>query len=168
MSSRVRAAVGSAAFLIVAPGVVIGLLPWVITGWQQGAATPMAMVAVGAVLTAAGCAVLLQAFGQFVFEGVGTPAPPAPTRQLVTRGLYRYVRNPMYLAVLTAICGQVLILDRPILLLYALVVAVAFVAFVRFYEQPALAHRYGAQYREYCQQVPAWLPGWPGRRSHAP
>jgi protein-S-isoprenylcysteine O-methyltransferase Ste14 len=163
VNSRIRAAAGSAVFLIVAPGVVIGLLPWVITGWQQGAATPMAMVAVGAVLTAAGCAVLLQAFGQFVFEGIGTPAPPAPTQQLVTSGLYRYVRNPMYLAVLTAICGQVLVLDRPILLLYALVVAIAFVAFVRFYEQPALTHRYGAQYREYCQQVPAWLPAWPRR-----
>jgi protein-S-isoprenylcysteine O-methyltransferase Ste14 len=168
MDSRIRAAAGSAVFLILAPGVVIGLLPWVITGWQQGTARPTSMLAAGAVLTVASCGVLLQAFGQFVIEGIGTPAPPAPTRQLVTRGLYRYVRNPMYLAVLAAICGQVLILDRPILLLYALIVAMAFVAFVRLYEQPALTHRYGAQYREYCQQVPAWLPSWRRRRSRNP
>jgi protein-S-isoprenylcysteine O-methyltransferase Ste14 len=119
---------------------------------------------VGALLTAGGCGRLLQAFAQFVVEGVGTPAPPAPTRQLVTRGLCRYERNPLYLAVLAGIAGQAVLLDRPVLLMYAAAVAAAAAACVRRYEEPTLARRYGAQYQEYCRQVPRWLPARPGRR----
>ena len=79
-------------------------------------------------------------------DGAGTPAPPAPTERLVVSGLYRYVRNPMYVAVLAVIVGQALLLSRPVLLAYAAAVAAAFGAFVRWYEQPTLARRYGAQY----------------------
>jgi protein-S-isoprenylcysteine O-methyltransferase Ste14 len=161
----VRAAIGTTAFLVVAPGAVTGLMPWLITGWQPGDTQPVAMVAAGAVLTAAGCVVLLQAFGRFVLEGVGTPAPPAPTEQLVVGGLYRYVRNPMYLALQAIIIGQVLLLDRPVLLYYAAAVLAMTVAFVRLYEEPALARRYGAQYEAYRQAVPGWLPRWPSRRA---
>jgi len=80
-----------------------------------------------------------------VIGGVGTPAPPAPTEQLVIRGLYRCVRNPMYLAVLAGILGQALIPGRPVLVAYAAVVAVVVASFVRWYEEPALTRRYGAQ-----------------------
>jgi protein-S-isoprenylcysteine O-methyltransferase Ste14 len=162
---RVRAAVGSAAFLIVAPGLVTGLVPWLITGWQQGSTRPAAMVAAGAVLTGAGCLVLLQAFGRFVLEGAGTPAPPAPTDRLVVGGLYRYVRNPMYLALQAIIIGQVLLLDRPVLLWYSAAVLAMTVGFVRLYEEPTLARRYGEQYEAYRQAVPGWLPRWPSRRA---
>ena len=95
------AAAGTAAFLVLAPGVVVGLLPWLITGWRAGHWGPAAAAA-GVLLIAAGCGFLLYAFGQFAVEGIGTPAPSAPTEHLVVRGLYRYVRNPMYLAVLAA------------------------------------------------------------------
>ena len=159
---RVRAAIGSLAFLVVAPGVVTGLVPWLITGWRPGTTRPVAMVAAGAVLTATGCAVLLQAFGRFVWEGVGTPAPTAPTERLVVGGLYRYVRNPMYLALQAVIIGQVLLLDRPVLLYYALAVLAMTVAFVRLYEEPALARAYGEQYEAYRRAVPGWLPRFPG------
>src|SRR5581483_745470 len=81
-----------------------------------------------------------------------------PTGQLVVRGLYRYVRNPMYLAVLAVIVGQVLLLGRPVLLGYAAIVGTAFVAFVHGYEQPTLARRYGAQYEAYRRAVPGWYP----------
>jgi protein-S-isoprenylcysteine O-methyltransferase Ste14 len=158
---RMRAAIGTAAFLVVAPGVVTGLVPWLITGWRPGSTTPAAMVAAGAVLTAAGCAVLLQAFGRFVLEGAGTPAPPAPTERLVIGGLYRYVRNPMYLALQAIIIGQVLLLDRPVLLYYAAAVLAMTVAFVQLYEEPKLARTYGEQYEAYRQAVPGWLPRWP-------
>jgi len=161
VDGRVRAAIGTTAFLILAPGVVTGLVPWLITGWQPGSTQPAAMVAAGAVLTAAGCVVLLQAFGRFVLEGVGTPAPPAPTEQLVVGGLYRYVRNPMYLALQAIIIGQVLLLDRPALLYYAAAVLAMTVAFVRLYEEPALARRYGEQYEAYRRAVPGWLPRRP-------
>jgi protein-S-isoprenylcysteine O-methyltransferase Ste14 len=161
-TSRVRAAAGTTLFLLVAPGTVVGLLPWLITGWQPGHWGRAAAVA-GGVLTAAGCGFLLYAFGQFVLEGIGTPAPPAPTERLVVRGLYRYVRNPMYLAVLAGIAGQALLLGRPVLFAYSAAVAVACVSFVRWYEEPALTRRYGEEYLAYRARVPGWVPVVPGR-----
>jgi protein-S-isoprenylcysteine O-methyltransferase Ste14 len=93
-----------------------------------------------------------------VVEGLGTPAPVAPTERLVVGGLYRYVRNPMYLAVVAAVLGQAALLAQPVLAWYALLAGAAMVAFVYGYEQPALAHRYGAQYAEYRAAVPGWWP----------
>ncbi|HUB41112.1 MAG TPA: isoprenylcysteine carboxylmethyltransferase family protein [Streptosporangiaceae bacterium] len=161
---KLTAAAGTAVFLVIAPGVVAGLVPWRITGWRAGAAYPATVQIIGAVLVAAGAAALLYAFAQFAIQGRGTPAPPVPTEQLVVQGLYHYVRNPMYLAVLAVILGQSLLLSRPVLLAYAAGVAVLFVAFVYGYEQPTLARRYGAQYEAYRQAVPAWWPRLPSRR----
>jgi protein-S-isoprenylcysteine O-methyltransferase Ste14 len=98
---------------------------------------------------------------RFVIEGAGTPAPVAPTEQLVVGGIYRYVRNPMYLAVVSAIVGQALMLGQLVLLPYAAAVAVATGSFARWYEEPALRRRFGAAYEAYRQAVPAW---WPRRR----
>ena len=152
------AAAGSAVFLLIAPGVVAGLVPWWLTGWRMGAAYPAPVQVTGAVLTAGGAAALVAAFAQFALQGRGTPAPPAPTEKLVVRGLYRHVRNPMYLAVLTVITGQALLLGRPILLGYAAGVAAAFIGFVYGYEQPTLTRRYGGQYQAYRRDVPGWWP----------
>jgi protein-S-isoprenylcysteine O-methyltransferase Ste14 len=91
-------------------------------------------------------------------EGGGTPASPAPTEHLVVHGLYRYVRNPMYLAVLAVITGRALLLGRPVLLGYAAAVGGAFTAFVYGYEQPTLSRRYGAHYEAYRRAVPGWWP----------
>jgi hypothetical protein len=99
------------------------------------------------VLVAAGVVVLVQAFVRFVAEGVGTPAPVAPTQRLVVGGLYRYVRNPMYLAVVTTIVGQALVLAQPVLLGYALAVGAAMAAFVHGYEEPTPARQFGEQYQ---------------------
>ena len=155
---KFSAVAGSAAFLVLAPGVVTGVVPWSLTGWQEGSPYPLPVRIVGVALCVAGAAVLLRAFTQFVAEGSGTPAPVAPTEQLVIRGPYRYVRNPMYLAVLSVIAGQALWLSRPVLLTYAAVVAAMFAAFVRWYEQPTLLRRYGAQYQAYLRDVPGWWP----------
>jgi protein-S-isoprenylcysteine O-methyltransferase Ste14 len=155
---KMTAIAGSAVFLVAAPGVVAGLVPWWLTRWRVGAVYPVPVRVTGAVLTGAGAAVLLGAFAQFALEGRGTPAPPAPTGQLVVRGPYRYVRNPMYLAVLTVITGQALVLGRPVLLGYGAAVGAAFTAFVYGYEQPTLARRYGAQYEAYRRAVPGWWP----------
>jgi protein-S-isoprenylcysteine O-methyltransferase Ste14 len=116
-------------------------------------------------LVVAGVGVLLHAFGRFVAEGLGTPAPVAPTRELVVGGLYRYVRNPMYLAVLAVILGQALALGQPVLLPYAAAVGAAFVAFVHWYEEPTLARRFGASYQAYRRAVPGW---WPRRHPWRP
>jgi protein-S-isoprenylcysteine O-methyltransferase Ste14 len=157
--TRARAAAGSLVFLLVAPGVVAGLLPWLLTDWavDDSFAWPPLQV-IGALLIAAGVAVLLHAFARFVVEGVGTPAPVAPTERLVVGGLYRYVRNPMYVAVATTIIGQALLLGRPGLLAYAALFMAVVAAFVRWYEEPTLARRFGAQYAAYREAVPAWHP----------
>ena len=165
---KMTAVAASAVFLVAAPGVVAGLVPWWLTGWHTGASYPVPVRAAGAVVVTAGAAVLLGAFAQFAAEGLGTPAPVAPTERLVVRGLYRYVRNPMYLAVLAVISGQALVLGRPVLLGYAAAAGATFAAFVRWYEQPALARRYGAQYEAYRQTVPGWWPRLPPARREPP
>lgn len=150
-------AAGSLLFLVVTPGVVAGLVPWWLTGWKV-ADPPLVIVVLGYVILVTGVVVLLHAFLRFVTEGVGTPAPIAPTRHLVIGGLYRYVRNPMYIAVAMTILGQAMVLGKPILLLYALVFGVAVGSFVNLYEQPELTRQFGAEYEAYRAAVPAWLP----------
>jgi protein-S-isoprenylcysteine O-methyltransferase Ste14 len=161
-ASTRSAALGSAAFLVAAPGVVAGAIPYWLTGWDARPASAALRVA-GAALIAAGAGVLLHAFARFVREGVGTPAPVSPTERLVVGGLYRYVRNPMYLAVGATIVGQALALNRPALLLYAAAFGAAVATFVYAYEQPALSARYGEQYEAYRRAVPAWIPRAPAR-----
>lgn len=162
---KITAAAGSAAFGVVAPGFVAGLAPWLLTGWRDGKGYPIPVQIVGGLLLAAGIAVLSYAFAQFAIQGLGTPAPIAPPTTLVVRGLYRYVRNPMYLAVLATILGQGILLGRPVLFGYAAGVAVLFAAFVRFYEQPTLTRQYGAQYQAYLRDVPGWWPRFRARES---
>jgi protein-S-isoprenylcysteine O-methyltransferase Ste14 len=155
--TRAKAIAGSAAFLIAAPGVVAGLIPWWLTGWEMAPAWLVVRLA-GAVLILAGLAFLLHTFTRFALEGGGTPAPVAPTQRLVVGGAYRYVRNPMYLAVMAVILGQGLILWQPVLFLYAAIPFAAVVAFVRFYEEPTLLATYGASYEAYRAAVPGWIP----------
>ena len=106
---------------------------------------------------------LLWAFGRFVFEGIGTPAPVAPTEHLVVGGLYRYVRNPMYLAAAAVILGQAAVLGKWILVGYAAVFGATVWSFVHWYEEPTLRQRFGAEYEEYVRTVPGWLPRIGGR-----
>src|SRR3954468_18653786 len=155
--TRLRAVVGSVAFLLVAPGVVAGVVPYWLTGWDSTASSPL-LIAAGGALIAAGAAGLLGAFAAFALDGLGTPAPAAPTEVLVIGGAYRYVRNPMYLAVGATIVGQSLLLGEPVLLAYLGVFATAVASFVHLYEEPTLAARYGSQYADYCARVPRWLP----------
>lgn len=161
--ARLKAAAGSFLFVVVAPGVVAGVVPWALTGGRAGDGAPfwLPVRVLGAVLVAGGIAVLLSAFGRFVFEGVGTPSPVAPTQHLVVGGLYRYVRNPMYLAVAAVIVGQALLLARPVLLAYAAAFAAAVFAFARGYEEPTLNATFGAEYEAYRQAVPGWWPRRP-------
>src|SRR3954447_15269752 len=155
--TRLRAAIGSIVFLVVAPGVVAGLIPYWLTRWQSSD-PPLVLVIAGVALVAAGALVLLQAFARFVIEGIGTPAPVAPTERLVVGGAYRYVRNPMYLAVGSVILGQALLLGRPILFAYLAAYFATVSLFVRFYEEPVLAAQYGQDYARYREAVPRWVP----------
>jgi protein-S-isoprenylcysteine O-methyltransferase Ste14 len=137
--------------------VVAGLVPWLLTRWEAEDAWPPLRV-VGAIVLTGGVAVLLHAFARFVVEGLGTPAPVAPTQRLVVGGLYRYVRNPMYLAVAATIVGQALLLGQWILLPYAAAFLAVVAAFVHWYEEPTLEGRFGEDYEQYRRHVPGWWP----------
>jgi protein-S-isoprenylcysteine O-methyltransferase Ste14 len=160
VKQRTVAAIGTSVFFAAAPGVVAGVVPWLLTGWDVATPTDHWAVAriLGGLLVAGSTAVLVSAFVRFAREGLGTPAPVAPTQHLVVGGLYRYVRNPMYLAVVGAITGQALLLGQLALLTYAAAVAVAVATFVYGYEQSTLSRQFGAEYDDYRRAVPAWLP----------
>jgi protein-S-isoprenylcysteine O-methyltransferase Ste14 len=157
---RTLSILGSAIFLVIAPGIVAGYVPWRICGWQISApllGTPWSRLP-GVLLIAAGLPVLLDSFVRFAIQGLGTPAPVMPTRHLVVAGLYRYVRNPMYLAVAALIFGQGLVFPSWGVLEYGVAVWGAFYLFVLFYEEPTLRKSYGPEYRAFCANVPRWLP----------
>ena len=137
-----------------------GVIPWWLTGWRFVDPFPFwaPFRAVGLTLTAASAVVLVSAFVQFVVEGLGTPSPVAPTQHLVVGGQYRFVRNPMYVAVIASVAGQALLFGQPGLLVYAAIAAAAMVAFVRLYEEPYLAERFGEEYEQYRRNVPGWWP----------
>jgi protein-S-isoprenylcysteine O-methyltransferase Ste14 len=168
---RWKAAAGSAVFFVAAPVVVAGLIPWSITQWRVRLEWPTPVRIAGLVLVVVGAAVLVLAFARFVVEGLGTPAPIAPTQHLVVGGLYRYVRNPMYLAVVAVIVGQALWFGDPALLGYAAVVWLAVAAFVLGYEEPHLTERFGEEYADYRNAVRAWIPRlhpWTPDGGHSP
>jgi protein-S-isoprenylcysteine O-methyltransferase Ste14 len=154
------AVVGSAVFLVIAPGFIAGWVPWWISHWQVEA--PFFGIQlfryVGAALLTLGLAGLLDSFLRFALQGIGTPAPVFPTRHLVVSGLYRYVRNPMYVAVVSAILGQGLILGNLKLLEYGGLVFLLFHLFVMVYEEPTMRATFGAEYESFCARVPRWIP----------
>ncbi len=165
--TRARALLGSLVFLIVAPGAAAGLVPWWITRWrvQRPLLGAGELRLLGAVLLVAGAVILLDSFARFALHGLGTPAPVAPPRRLVVTGLYRHVRNPMYLALVSVMLGQALLFGSVALLGYASVFWLAVHLFVVLYEEPTLAARFGAEYAAFRANVPRWLPtlrGWRG------
>jgi protein-S-isoprenylcysteine O-methyltransferase Ste14 len=157
---RTPAAIGSAVWFALAPGVVAGLVPWSLTGWQLRplAVAWMPVRVLGVALVVAGAAVLLHAFVRFVVEGLGTPVPIAPPQRLVVGGLYRHVRNPMYVAVIAAVVGQALALGQFGLLWYAAAVTAITAGFVHLYEEPVLRQRFGEEYDTYRRAVGRWWP----------
>src|SRR4051812_8458390 len=152
------AVLGSLGWLVAAPGTVCGLVPWLITGWRRPGDPVPWVDAVGWVLVLAGAAVLVHAFVAFAWHGRGTPAPAAPTERLVVQGAYRHVRNPMYVAVLAVVLGQVLLFAGWGLFAYLVVIGITMASFVHVYEEPTLRETYGPAYGEFCENVPRWLP----------
>ncbi|GAA1270254.1 methyltransferase family protein [Arthrobacter pascens] len=158
-SERRRAAVGTAIFAL-GPATVAGVVPWLVTRWKVQTPVPGGAPAqlAGTLLVGAGAAVIANSFVHFAVEAVGTPAPFAPPKHLVVGGLYRFVRNPMYVAIGAAVTGQGLLLGQPKLLVATALGALPVSAFVKFYEEPALARKFGADYQVYRENVPRWLP----------
>jgi protein-S-isoprenylcysteine O-methyltransferase Ste14 len=167
MTRRVLAIAGSAVFLVIAPGFVAGLAPWWISHWQVETFFPGMWLfrLAGGTLIILGAIGLLDSFARFALQGFGTPAPVFPTRHLVITGLYRYVRNPMYCAVVSAILGQGLMFGNATLIGYAALVWLAFHLFVLIYEEPTLRASFGPEYKLFCMEVPRWIPrftAWKG------
>ena len=160
MTRKMWAVLGSALFLIIAPGIVAGFIPWWISKWnvQVPFLGFVPLRALGALLLVVSVLVLLESFARFSLQGVGTPAPVFPTRHLVVNGLYRYVRNPMYLAVVSIIFGQAMILGSVSLLAYGVLVWLTFHLFVLAYEEPTLRKTFGTEYDAFCANVPRWVP----------
>jgi len=150
-------ALGSILFFILAPGMVAGFIPLALlrtgpqvqTGFLAYAAFPLWVI---------GTTVLIWCFWDFLVKGKGTPAPINPPKELVVSGLYKYVRNPMYVGILLVILGHFLWFGFWNLLIYAAVVFAAFSAFVIFYEEPTLKRNFGAAYEDYLKRVPRWIP----------
>lgn len=158
--NRPTAMLGSLLFLAVVPGIVVIYFPYIFCYWRL--APPFFGFAgcrvLGALLFTAGILVLLDCYVQFVLHGIGTPAPVAPPRHLVVSGVYRHVRNPMYVAIVAAVLGEGLFFGNAQVLRYGLYLWVGFFTFVLGYEEPALRRKFGRQYMDFCTHVPRWIP----------
>ena len=157
---KVWAVAGSIAFFFLAPGTIAFFLPWVISRWPLD---PLyrdldAVRWIGAAIGVLGLAALVECFARFALQGLGTPAPIAPPKHLVTAGLYRHVRNPMYVAVLAIILGQALWSGSAAIFGYAVLAWLFFTLFVIGYEEPTLRAAYGEEYETYCANVRRWIP----------
>src|SRR5215469_16680010 len=157
---RFWASLGSLVFFILAPGTILGFVPWSLTGWRIGppffGIEPLRWV--GVALIVLGLLPLLSSFARFAWDGLGTPAPIAPPSRLVVTGFYRRVRNPMYVALLVVLSGEALFFADIRVFYWALIFLAGSHLFVLGYEEPALKRKFGAEYETYRANVPRWLP----------
>jgi len=157
MHSRFWPILNTILFTIVVPGTVAILIPrWLLGGFFRPEDAPLTWL--GGVLFLCGAAIYLRCAWEFAVRGLGTPAPIAPTKYLVTTALHQYVRNPMYLGVALAILGEAALFRSVHLVVYAGSMLLIAHLFVLLYEEPTLARRFGESYEEYRRTVPRWIP----------
>ncbi len=154
-------------FTVLVPGTVAVLVPYrlVSSPTARGTAAIGSFRYFGIVLIGIGVLIYLWCAWDFTFAGKGTPAPIDPPKELVVRGLYGYVRNPIYVGVLSVLLGEAVVFEARVLFEYAGLVFLAFFAWVLIYEEPALRRKFGTSYKQYCRTVPRWIPR--ARRSSA-
>jgi protein-S-isoprenylcysteine O-methyltransferase Ste14 len=147
-------------FSFLVPGTVTVLVPyWLLS--SRFAPLPLQFGVFrycGVPLILVGVSVYFWCAWDFTFAGRGTPAPIDPPKELVVRGLYRYVRNPMYSGILSILLGEALFFESQRLLAYTGVAFIFYYLIVLLYEEPVLKQKFGESYRKYCQSVPRWLP----------
>jgi|ERR1044071_579052 protein-S-isoprenylcysteine O-methyltransferase Ste14 len=114
---------------------------------------------IGIIPIALGALLYLWCAWDFTFTGMGTPAPFDPPKEMVVRGLYRYVRNPMYVAALLVLIGEVILFESALILIYAAIVFSVFHLWIIVYEEPTLRRKFGESYETYCRKVSRWIPG---------
>jgi protein-S-isoprenylcysteine O-methyltransferase Ste14 len=144
-------------FTVIVPGTMAGYLPYrLLGGLPHPSNAPLTWLGGAAIVL--GAAVYLRCAWEFAARGLGTPAPIAPTKFLVTTALHRYVRNPMYIGVLLIILGEAMLSRSLKLLEYAGLFFVVVHLFVVFYEEPTLRRKFGESYELYRRSVPRWIP----------
>jgi protein-S-isoprenylcysteine O-methyltransferase Ste14 len=158
--SKAIAVLGSALFFVVAPLMLAGFIPRWVTQWQfQPAFFGVDLSRIlGGMLIVAGAPGVVDSFARFALEGLGTPAPIAPPQKLVVSGLYRYVRNPIYIAVVAIILGQALLFGDARLLWYGALLWLFFHVAVVAFEEPSLKQTFDTEYERFRTNVPRWIP----------
>jgi len=141
------------------PGFFAGYVPWRYFGLNRARlGLASASDAVGLLSIGLGTLLLAACIVEFARSGQGTLSPLDPPRRLVVRGLYRYVRNPMYLGVTVIVLGEVLVSQSRALAVYWAIWFLCVNIFVVGYEEPTLRRQFGASYDDYCRQVGRWIP----------
>jgi len=151
-------------FTVLVPGTVAGFVPYRLVSRSGAARLDAPHLLVAAPLALVGLAIYFWCLWDFAVAGRGTPAPIDPPKHLVVRGLYRYVRNPIYVGVLLVVAGWAVAFRSSAVLEYGVAVALAFHLFVMLVEEPLLRRRFGATYEAYRRAVPRWLPRPPQGR----
>lgn len=149
-------------FTILVPGTVAGIFPWLLLQQSGGGAVAIPSIwLIGLVPLLLGVGLYLWCAGAFTFVGKGTPAPIDAPKVLVIQGPYQWVRNPMYIAVLSVVIGEAILFHSLLLVEYALLVWLVVHVFVVFVEEPSLRRQFGASYETYLRTVARWLPRSP-------
>ena len=149
-------------FTILQPGVVAGLIPYLILG-DQAKVTFAEQLSTGgphysgAIIFLIGFVIMLWCIGSFAIQGRGTLSPADPTMRLVISGLYRYSRNPMYVGVILMLIGEAIFFESTELWMYSLFVFVLFNIFIIRVEEPRLRRDFGKEYNRYCVRVRRWI-----------
>jgi len=158
--SKAIAVLGSALFFVIAPLMLAGFIPWWVTQWEFRPAffgVDLTRI-LGGILIVVGAPGIVDSFARFALDGLGTPAPIAPPQKLVVTGLYRYVRNPIYIAVVAVIFGQALLFGDLPLLWYGVLLWLFFHVWVVMIEEPTLKQTFGPEYESFRTNVPRWIP----------
>ncbi len=147
-------------FTVLIPGSVVIYVPMLVWDRFGGPDIRVPLPWLAILPMSCGVAFYLWSAYDFVASGRGTPAPVDPPKTLVVRGLYRVVRNPMYVGVMSMLIGEVWYFGSAALAVYSLSVFTLFSVFIRRYEEPTLARLFGDAYAAYCDTVPRWIPDW--------
>lgn len=163
-SSPVWLVFRSLLWTILLPGFFAGYVPWRYFGLGRTRIDLFSPTHVlGLFCIGLGTALLAACIVEFARSGRGTLSPVDPPRHLVIRGLYRYVRNPMYLSVTSIVLGEVFVTHSLALAVYWAIWFSGVNLFVIGYEEPTLRRQFGGSYDEYCRQVRRWIPRFRSR-----